>query len=436
MARMKSRWQWLVETTVRKLWFRASLFSVFAVATALVAPFASPRIPPDWLAVVGADAIDNVLGIIASSMLTVTIFSLTTMVSAYASAASTITPRATKLLLEDATSQNAMSTFLGAFLFSLVGIIALSTGVYGDSGRLVLFGAAMIVIVVIVVTLLRWISHISSLGRMGDTIDRVERAARQAFDDRIALPALGGWPLAEVPASARPLRGEAIGYVQHVDMNALQAAAGEAGRVWLGVLPGSFVHPSQTLAWTDFDDEGRCKAVREAVTVGDSRTYEQDPRFGLIVLAEIASRALSPAVNDPGTAIDILGTGVRVLDRWCGERERPGRGEDLAYPSVHVPALSADDLFEDLFAPIARDGAGTIEVGIRLQKSLAMLAEAGDDEVKRAAQRMSAIALEHAGKALARVADRDRLAELARRVGAGQARSAQTGVLRSAGPAG
>lgn len=421
MARMKSRWQWLIETAVRKLWFRASLFSLFAVATAVLAPIASPRIPPEWSARVGADALDNVLGIIASSMLTVTIFSLTTMVSAYASAASTVTPRATKLLLEDATSQNAMSTFLGAFLFSLVGIIALSTGVYGDSGRLVLFGATVFVIVVIVVTLLRWISHLSTLGRMGDTIDRVERAARQAFEDRIALPCLGGRPLGEVPASAKAVHGDAIGYVKHVDMNALQAAAGDDGSVWVAALPGTFVHRTQPIAWTDFDDEARCKAVREAFTVGDSRTYDQDPRFGLVVLAEIASRALSPAVNDPGTAIDILGTGVRVLDRWCGERGRPdeqGQGGSLAYPSVRVPPLSADDLFEDLFAPIARDGAGTVEVGIRLQKSLAMLADAGGDEVKRAARQMSAAALEHAEPALTRAADRDRLAELAKRVGA------------------
>lgn len=421
MARMKSRWQWLIETAVRKLWFRASLFSLFAVATAVLAPIASPRIPPEWSARVGADALDNVLGIIASSMLTVTIFSLTTMVSAYASAASTVTPRATKLLLEDATSQNAMSTFLGAFLFSLVGIIALSTGVYGDSGRLVLFGATVFVIVVIVVTLLRWISHLSTLGRMGDTIDRVERAARQAFEDRIALPCLGGRLLGEVPASAKAVHGDAIGYVKHVDMNALQAAAGDDGSVWVAALPGTFVHRSQPIAWTDFDDEARCKEVREAFTVGDSRTYDQDPRFGLVVLAEIASRALSPAVNDPGTAIDILGTGVRVLDRWCGERGRPdeqGQGGSLAYPSVRVPPLSADDLFEDLFAPIARDGAGTVEVGIRLQKSLAMLADAGGDEVKRAARQMSAAALEHAEPALTRAADRDRLAELAKRVGA------------------
>jgi uncharacterized membrane protein len=420
MTRMTSRWQWLLETAVRKLWFRATLFSIFAVVTALLAPIASPLIPPRWSALVGADAIDNVLGIIASSMLTVTIFSLTTMVSAYASAASSVTPRATRLLLEDATSQNALSTFLGAFLFSLVGIIALSTGIYGDNGRIVLFAATMVVIVLIVVTLLRWIAHLSTLGRMDDTIDRVERVTRRAFDDRIALPCLGGRALGEVPPAARPVHCGRIGYVKHLDMNALQSAAGKRGTVWVAALPGAFAHPSKPLAWVSFDDEAACQAVREAFTVGDARTFDQDPRFGLIVLAEIASRALSPAVNDAGTAIDVLGTGVRVLDAWCRERDvpRPTDGAPIApdsppCPSVHVPRLQAEDLFEDLFAPIARDGAGVVEVGVRLQKCLAMLACGARPEVVEAARRVSLRALAQADAALALEADRARLHALA-----------------------
>src|SRR5690606_36952200 len=127
-------------------------------------------------------------------MLTVTVFSLTTMVSAYSAASTNVTPRATRLLLEDSTSQNALSTFLGAFLFALVGIVALSTGLYGDSGRLVLFVATMFVLLVIVVTLLRWITHLSTLGQMGDTIERVENAAMSVFEEYLAQPLLGAAP--------------------------------------------------------------------------------------------------------------------------------------------------------------------------------------------------------------------------------------------------
>ncbi len=128
-----------------------------------------------------ADAVDKILGIIASSMLAVTIFSLSTMVAAYGAASTGVTPRATTLVMEDTTTHNALATFIGSFLFSLVGLIALSTGVYGDQGRVLLFAVTIAVVILIVYTLLRWIDHLSRLGRVGETIDRVERAAIEAI---------------------------------------------------------------------------------------------------------------------------------------------------------------------------------------------------------------------------------------------------------------
>jgi uncharacterized membrane protein len=53
--------------------------------------------------------------------------------------------------------------------------------------------------------------------------------------------------------------------------------------------------------------------LRTAFTLGDMRYFEEDPRFGLITLSEIASRALSPAVNDPGTTNSNNGCHVRLF---------------------------------------------------------------------------------------------------------------------------
>ncbi|MEJ1268514.1 DUF2254 family protein [Pantoea ananatis] len=78
---------------------------------------------------------DNILNILASSMLAVTTFSLSTMVTAFGSATTHVTPRAMKLVVEDSTTQNVLATFIGSFLFSLVGIIALNMGAYGEQGR-------------------------------------------------------------------------------------------------------------------------------------------------------------------------------------------------------------------------------------------------------------------------------------------------------------
>ena len=182
-----------------------------------------------------------------------TTFSLNIMVSAYSAATSNVTPRATKLVMEDSTTQNVLATFLGSFLFSLVGIIALSTGAYGDRGRVVLFVVTIAVIVLVVVTLLRWIDHLSKLGRVTETTARVEKVAADAMRARRDLPFMGGTRFDDAPGrrpSARAVHPQAIGYVQHLDVAALSKIAdGEEGQVYVAAIPGKLVDPSTPLAF-------------------------------------------------------------------------------------------------------------------------------------------------------------------------------------------
>lgn len=417
---MTSRWVWLLSKLVRKIWFRASLFSILAIITALVAIVASPFIPDDLPTKIGADAVDNILGIIASSMLTVTTFSLSTMVSAYSAATSNVTPRATTLVMEDSTTQNVLATFIGSFLFSLVGIIALSTGAYGDRGRVVLFVVTVAVIVLIVVTLLHWIDHLSRLGRVTETTERVEKVTVEAMRSRRKQPYLGGSRLSAaetIPATARPVFVDRIGYVQHLDTGALSGIATDAkAQIYIHMIPGQFVDPSTPVAWIEGADDGEeTTAISRCFTVGDTRSYDQDPRFGAAVLSEIASRALSAATNDPGTAIDVLTRTVRVLAVW---NETTGEDEhEVPYPNVYVPAISLDELFDDLFTPIARDGAGVVEVGLRLQKVLRILATFEHDRYRENAIRHSREALERAKHGLTLPADFERVKAAAEAVG-------------------
>jgi uncharacterized membrane protein len=367
-----SKLGWLASQHLRKVWVRVVAFALLAVATAAVAQFLSRFIPSAWAIEIGSEAVDDVLTILASSMLAVTTFSLSIAVSAFAAAASTATPRATALLQEDRTTQNVLATFLGAFLFSLVGIIALQAGFYTDTGRLVLFAATALVVALVVIALLRWISHLMSFGRMGDTLDRVEAAARESLARRLETPFLGGRPLlGDVPEDTFPLRPTDAGYVRHIDLSALATCGEELeSNVWLAVLPGSFVHEARPLLHLERPaDEDIADRLRSAFTLGAERTFDQDPRFGVIVLSEIASRALSPAVNDPGTAISVLGRLVRVLGQWKENAE-----PEIEYPNVHVPPLKPADLMEDAFRPIARDGADIAEVAVRLRKSVEALA--------------------------------------------------------------
>lgn len=413
---MLTKWQWVLRQFTRKLWVRATLFAIMGVLAALVSIVAAPFVPEDLAGTIGGKAVDAILNILASSMLAVTTFSLSVMVTHYSSVTSNVTPRATRLLLQDTTAQNALGTFMGSFLFSLVGIIALSTGLYGDNGRVILFAVTILVVFLIVLTMLRWIDHLSSLGRMEEPTEKVEDATRDALRVWGESPTFGARPLGEIPALATPIYPTKIGYVQHFDLGSLDEAAEKKGlAVHVTAPPGTFVHPRSVLAWiTGSPDEATRDTVRSAFSIGDLRTYDSDPRFGLSVLAEIASRALSPGINDPGTAIDIISRGVRALAEWHASHV-PEEDRKLRYSNVYVPTLDVNDLFEDIFLPIARDGARLVEVQLHLQKALSALADIGGPALEPSARRHSELALQHSdlGLDLEQEKERVRAAALA-----------------------
>ncbi|MCW1832670.1 DUF2254 domain-containing protein [Pantoea ananatis] len=395
---MISRWQLIFRQAGRKLWFRATLFALAAVVSALASIVFKSAIPPSVSVKVGADAVDNILNILASSMLAVTTFSLSTMVTAFGSATTHVTPRATKLVVEDSTTQNVLATFIGSFLFSLVGIIALNMGAYGEQGRVILFAVTLVVIALILVTLLRWIHHLTSLGSVDETTSRVERMALDVFSARAQSPCFGARPWRESdrqPAGTFAVYSDAIGYVQHIDMDRLHKAMTDSPvHVYLVAQPGFFVHPARPVMYvTHALPAEQRKLMLSALTIAASRTFAQDPRFCLCVMAEIASRALSPATNDPGTAIDVIGRAVRILSCFARECAAP----TVIYPAIHVAPLSVDALFDDFFSPVARDGAAIKEVQLRLLKALGMLSVAWPDAYQAAA-------LRHAHEAMAYLA--------------------------------
>lgn len=407
-----ARWLWIMARLRRQLWVRASLYGVLSIITALMAIVLDPLIPADAARGLGAEAVGSILSIVASSMLAVTTFSLGIMVSAAATVASGATPRAASLLTEDAVAQTALSTFLGSFLFSLVGLVGLNAGVYGAGGQLVLFVSTLFMLGLVVVNVLRWISQLTLLGRVGEVIDRVEEVAIRAMSDYAADPAMGCQPLSpedceRAPDGAAAVFCPVVGHVQHVDIAALSAIAEASGAsIRVAARPGAFCVPDRPLAFVSGaeGDADIAERVARCFTVSDSRTFDQDPRFGLVVLSEIASKALSPGINDPGTAIDVVGTLVRVLLPAVGVRVAP-----VTRPRLSMPTIAPADLFDDAFGPIARDGASLVEVAIRLQKVLDTLAAVEDRCFADAARRMGEESLERALAALPFKGDRRRL---------------------------
>jgi len=346
------------------------------------------------------DSIETLLSIISASMLVIATFAVASMVTAYASAGSTATPRSFSLVISDDVSQNALSTFIGAFIFSIVAIVALKNGYYDKAGRFVLFVLTLIVLAVIIVTFVSWVDRIARLGRLGGTIDKVEAATTAALQQRRSTPTLRGVPAGPCRNWGQAIYAGTIGYVQRIDVTALQKFAEKSQvQITVAALPGTFSAPGRELAYVTADSgdlsDIDTSQIAQAFLIGDDRAFDEDPRFGLIVLSEIASRALSPAVNDPGTAIIIIGTFIRLFTLWS----EPIEEGDTRTPDcdrVKVPEISLRDMFDDAFTAIARDGAGIIEVAGRLQKAFKSLASIGDATMRDVAMHHARLALDRA----------------------------------------
>ncbi|HUF04986.1 MAG TPA: DUF2254 domain-containing protein [Aridibacter sp.] len=401
---MKDKLRLFANRIHEHLWFRPAVMCVVAVASVFLARAADylkfGRYVPD----ISFETLETLITVISGSMLVIATFAVGSMVNAYASASNTATPRSFSLVVADDVSQNALSAFIGAFIFSIVGLIAVENSYFGRGGRFALFVLILVVFVIVILTFMRWVDRIARLGRLGPTIRKVENAAAVSMRRRRDDPRMGGVEVTDRQENAETIVGSQIGFIQRIDISVLQEIAEQASaRIEVAALPGSFVFPGRDLAVIKPDSKGYGgvdpEEVREAFVIGDERTFHEDPRFGLVALSEIASRALSPGINDPGTAIEVITSLVRLFAIWSEEPDQDQNDSRPDADRVEVPELSLEEMFDDGFGAVARDGAGLVEVVIKIQKAVGSLATRSD-EMREAADRLSAKSLDHAEKAL------------------------------------
>ncbi len=413
---MFTRLRWTIQKWMRRLWVRVTFIAMLGVASALAAQLLAPLVPSDMAWKMGAESVGEILTILASSLLAIATFSLSTLISSYNAAASSTTPRITTLLRQDSSAQNALGTFVGGFLFSLAGIIGMGAGLYNQSGKLVLFVVTLFVVGWLVSTFLKWIHILPSLGRVEESISLITATAKEAMEKRYQNPFLGGQAMEGTTSGRYEVKASRSGYIAAIDLATLEASAqAMESPVYLAVSPGSWIYRGSTLLYVDvLPDEKLCSRLRESFVVSAFRTYEQDPRYGLVVLTEIGLKALSPGVNDPGTAIQVLAMQEQVLAIWA--RRQLEELPEVQYPHVYVQGLVSADLFEDAFSGMAHYGAGDFSVMLRLQKTLLALFNQGDATFREAAREQSALALKRSSKADLLEEEQERIAAVARQM--------------------
>jgi uncharacterized membrane protein len=165
------------------------------------------------------------------------------------------------------------------------------------------------------------------------------------------------------------------GYIRFVDIGLLNSLAKSYGVcLRLDRRVGQFVPAGGALMRTTHGDrisEERALQLLAAVDVGPTRTMQQDIEFGVVQIVDIALRAISPAVNDPTTAISSIDQLSSIMIRWTSRA--PPRSHHYDPPHVLriiVPWIDFDGLLDLAFEQIRHYSSSDAAVSLRLMRAL------------------------------------------------------------------
>jgi uncharacterized membrane protein len=339
----------------------------------------------------GDDARTLLIGI-AGTMITVIALMLGLTVVALQLSSTQFSPRLLRNFLRDRQNQLVLSAFVASFAYSTAGLytVGVSAGTRTtDFPRLAVTGA-IVLLFVSLGALVFEVHHISHSMQIDEIMRKVEDGTQRVIRQTLPHPTGGTPPV--IPRSAIPLRASRSGYVQTVHPEPLVAIAGKL-RVSAAIVPkvGDHVVSGTPIAWVWRDDgvqpDGKplLTAVFRSVRLGFERTLEQDAAFGIRQLVDIASKALSPAVNDPYTGVQAIDHLASVMASIARREQGPAVYPTDAATTVTVPAHDFADYLELACAQIRRYGASEPTIARSLIRLLASISHATTARDRRAA---------------------------------------------------
>lgn len=366
---------------------RSAVCCILAIAASLLSVKFDGYVPEEFADIAGGNAVDGILTLMASSMLIVLTFSLSSMVAAYGTVSQNSTPQATILIKDDSRTHSAISIFMGAFIYSVVSMIALSTGYYGKEGRVILLLITIAVLSSVVWIIIRWVDELKNMASVSESIARVETRTALALEERVRRPSFGCNTLGVLPENVISIHSNSIGYLQNIDVTYLGKLADQVGmKIYIVQDAGAYVHLKSALVALQCPEvpTGIEDKILKAFTIGKARTFTSDPIYGVSVLSGIGIKAMSPSLNDPGTAIDVVSTLVRILLVWnCQDQDlKPHVPE---FRNVYFPVMNIEDVVHASFYNLVAQSTGSVQVLEAIKSGLTVLIKSSDS-LRRAAE--------------------------------------------------
>ncbi|HEU4871951.1 MAG TPA: DUF2254 domain-containing protein, partial [Pyrinomonadaceae bacterium] len=373
---------WLVRHRIQ-LYVRNSIwiYPSFAIVAGLIAVSLLSRFERflGWHSNLDPETARTVMATVASSLLTLVVLVTSAMLLVVQLASAQLTPRIIAFVYRNNTRKLLLSLFVFTFTFSVGVLVRIEDSVPLLSGYFAAYGfllnlALMLYFIDGVGKTLRPSSVLRVVGLSGREV--IAAVYPRRLDEQQAL---SPEPIAALDGKPDRIIVNLVGgSVLAFDLKGLVSLA-EQSDCLIELIPqvGDFVAAGDPLfqifeGGGDLSDE----VLRKSVALGQERTLEQDPMFAFRVIVDIASKALSPAINDPTTAVLAIDQ-IHHLLREVGnrylaegrERDRAGRAR-LVYRTPNW-----ENFLHLAVTEIRHYGRDSIQVMRRLRAMLENLIE-------------------------------------------------------------
>jgi len=328
-----------------------------------------------------------ILTSIATSTMTVVSIVFAILLMTLTLASTQFSPRILVSFVRDHVTQWTLGIFLGTFSYCIAALPA-ARSLPTPFAPVVTVVGAMALAPACVGWLIYFIHHISNAISVNHIVDRIRRETELVIEELMPYPrrpthwdqAFG----ASLENLNHVLASGQTGYIRFVDIGRLRALAKSSGIcLRLERRVGQFVPAGGALLRTTRGDRISDELALEllaAIDIGPARTMQQDIEFGVVQIVDIALRAISPAVNDPTTAISAVDQLSSILMRWV-TRAPP---QSYYYDPPHVLRVIVlwadfDGMLDLAFEQIRHYSVSDAAVSLRLMRALGDILSATND---------------------------------------------------------
>ncbi len=311
----------------------------------------------------------SLIGIATTTMATAgVVFTLLTL--PLSTVAAQFGSRLLRVFLGDRTTQLVLGMFAATFVYCLAAALSIPPATVKPDAPQVTFTVGLLLMVASFGSLIVLVQHISTMLQApniaaGAGAKLLEVVRSEIPDDFTSSEGEKGWsqtrldsqdtldiPVVDLPMleiDGYPIRLRETGYIQYIDPNTLLILAQQKDLV-IRLLrkPGHFIWRREVVAlvWpAGRIDELLEGQIRHAFRLGTMRTPTQDIEYAVNQLVEMAVRAMSPAINDPFTAMTCLDYIAEGLALFAQQGEKDSHYYDfegrlrLVFEPVHFEDL-------------------------------------------------------------------------------------------------